>query len=192
MTAVSTTTRYLADVRSAVADLPYGVAAEIVAGIEEELVGLDDAGATRRIAQLGDPALIAASARLELGDGPAVDIRRSQDAAWYTIATGFLLLVGGIAIPIIGWLIGVVLLWASRTWTLADKLIGTLAPPLGGYWIVAAITGGGILFPGAADGTNPLFPAPLALVVLSWIGIVLPFVTLVYLLVRARRVKARG
>jgi len=191
MTAASPTTRYLTEVRSAVADLPYAVAADIVAGIEEELVGLDDAQAAQRIGQLGEPAMIAASARQELGHGP-IGTPRRQDAAWYTIATGFLLLVGGIAIPIIGWLIGVVLLWASQTWTLRDKLFGTLAPPLGGYWIVAAITGGGVLLPGVTDGTNPLFPAPPELVVLSWIGIVLPFVTLVYLLVRARRLKARG
>ena len=34
-------------------------------------------------------------------------------------------------IPVLGWIVGVALLWASRRFTRADKLIGTLVPPLG-------------------------------------------------------------
>jgi ABC-type Mn2+/Zn2+ transport system permease subunit len=34
-------------------------------------------------------------------------------------------------VPIIGWLVGVVLLWASDAWTTREKLIGTLVVPGG-------------------------------------------------------------
>jgi hypothetical protein len=32
---------------------------------------------------------------------------------------------------LVGWLVGVVLLWSSTVWTLRDKLIGTLVIPGG-------------------------------------------------------------
>jgi hypothetical protein len=43
----------------------------------------------------------------------------------------FLLPLGGIVIPVLGWLVGVVLLWASKVWTFREKLIGTLVVPGG-------------------------------------------------------------
>ena len=42
-----------------------------------------------------------------------------------------LLLVGGLVIPVFGWVIGVVLLWASDAWNVRDKVIGTLLVPGG-------------------------------------------------------------
>jgi hypothetical protein len=41
-----------------------------------------------------------------------------------------LLLIGGFFLGI-GWIVGAVLLWRSNTWTVADKLIGTLLWPGG-------------------------------------------------------------
>jgi hypothetical protein len=41
------------------------------------------------------------------------------------------LLLGGIVIPVLGWFIGVVLLWMSPRWTAKDKLLGTLVWPGG-------------------------------------------------------------
>ena len=58
------------------------------------------------------------------------------------VATVWLLLVGGIVLPIVGWVIGVVLLWRSDVWTRNDKLIGTLVLP-GGWMLPAFITGMG-------------------------------------------------
>jgi hypothetical protein len=41
-----------------------------------------------------------------------------------------ILLAGtGIVVPVLGWLVGVVLLWSSRLWTPAEKLIATLVTP---------------------------------------------------------------
>ena len=41
-----------------------------------------------------------------------------------------LLLIGAF-LAVVGWVVGVVLLWRSRVWTLRDKLIGTLLWPGG-------------------------------------------------------------
>ena len=48
-----------------------------------------------------------------------------------------MLLLGGFVF-LIGWLVGVVLLWTSKIWTLRDKLIGTLVVP-GGHFVSAAV-----------------------------------------------------
>ena len=42
-----------------------------------------------------------------------------------------LLLIGGVVLPVIGWAVGVVLLWLSPRWGLRDKLLGTLVWPGG-------------------------------------------------------------
>ena len=38
--------------------------------------------------------------------------------------TPIALLVGGLLIPFAGWIVGVVLLWASSAWTRREKIIG--------------------------------------------------------------------
>jgi hypothetical protein len=58
------------------------------------------------------------------------------------------LLIGGLVLPVIGWVIGVVLLWASPRWRTADKLLGTLVWP-GGLLAPAAL----LLFGGLATVT---------------------------------------
>ena len=57
------------------------------------------------------------------------------------------LLVGGLIVPLVGWLIGVVLLWVSNAWNVRDKIIGTVFVPgglgLAGFIILlAGLTGG--------------------------------------------------
>ncbi len=70
---------------------------------------------------------------------PAGFLERSRGA----IATVLLLALGGIVIPVIGWLAGVVLLWRSRAWAWWDKVIGTAVLP-GGF---AAVLVGGFFPP---------------------------------------------
>ena len=63
---------------------------------------------------------------------------------WSTIT---LLLIGAF-LAVIGWVVGVVLLWRSRVWTLGDKLIGTLLWPGGlvtGVLVAIAFAGRGAL-----------------------------------------------
>jgi hypothetical protein len=42
-----------------------------------------------------------------------------------------LLLAGGVVVPVAGWLAGVVLLWASPSWSRRRKALGTLVVPGG-------------------------------------------------------------
>jgi uncharacterized membrane protein len=62
------------------------------------------------------------------------------------LAAVLFLLLGGIVIPVLGWFIGVVLLWMSPRWTARDKLLGTLVWP-GGLLAPAVL-----LVAGAAAG----------------------------------------
>ncbi|HEU4677084.1 MAG TPA: hypothetical protein VFS29_13905 [Motilibacteraceae bacterium] len=53
-----------------------------------------------------------------------------------------LMLTAGSAVVVVGWLVGVVLLWSSPRWSRAEKWLGTLVVPLGAGGIV---TFGGVL-----------------------------------------------
>ncbi|MDP9225373.1 MAG: hypothetical protein M3P18_16325 [Actinomycetota bacterium] len=74
--------------------------------------------------RVGDPRAIALEAIQEEGVPPP----RSR---WLEIAALIFLLPGSLLLPIVGWLIGVILLWTSSIWTLRDKIIGTLILPGG-------------------------------------------------------------
>ncbi|HEY0543550.1 MAG TPA: hypothetical protein VGD53_34670 [Actinoallomurus sp.] len=114
----------------------------------------------------------------------------------YDAVTVFLLLAGGVIVPVAGWVAGAVMLLASRRWTLRDKLAGLLVWP-GGLAVAVGLI---VLAPtqecvyvddssghrhgGQCTGTA----------VPGWIGIPLlvlaiagPLVTAVYLSRRARR-----
>ena len=75
---------------------------------------------------LGEPREIVASALAE-GAGSV------QLSKWITglEVTAILLLLFGAVLVGVGWLVGVLLLWASPRWTLADKLLGALILPWG-------------------------------------------------------------
>jgi hypothetical protein len=73
---------------------------------------------------LGTPETIAAAAFTEMP--PTQSRWASRD-----VATVILLLIGGLVLPVIGWLIGAVMLWTSTTWRIKDKVIATLLVPGG-------------------------------------------------------------
>jgi hypothetical protein len=118
----------------------------------------------------------------------------------YDAVTVFLLLAGGVIVPVAGWLAGAVMLLVSRRWTLRDKLVGLLVWP-GGLAIAVAL----IVFSptrtcvyvddsaghrsGAGDCTGTTIPGwvGIPLLVLAVVG---PLVTAAYLLRRARRATA--
>jgi uncharacterized membrane protein len=75
--------------------------------------------------RLGDPDAIVAEERVRLGLG---DPPTAGTMEWLAVV---LILLGGILLPVLGWILGVVLLWSSKVWTRMDKLIGTLVPPGG-------------------------------------------------------------
>jgi uncharacterized membrane protein len=90
----------------------------------------DEAGLRDMLARVGDPESIAA----EEGVDQEQPTARLGDAA-----VPWLLLLGGF-IAGIGWVVGVVMLWLSETWSRGDKLLGTLVLPGGLLGLVILLT----------------------------------------------------
>ncbi|MBC6468064.1 HAAS signaling domain-containing protein [Actinomadura alba] len=139
---------YLDRLETATRTLPSARRAELLAEIKEHIEvtlsqSQDEGEATVRsvLDRLGNPEDIAR----EAGAGLQATAPAGGPAAWradgqtggrrgvaaFELATVILLLVGGIVLPVLGWVIGAVLLWASARWTLRDKVIGTLVFPGG-------------------------------------------------------------
>jgi hypothetical protein len=93
--------------------------AEARADLEKE----DESGVRELLDRLGEPEDIAAEARERFG------VQRKSGNL--DVLALILLLMGGVVLPLIGWLVGVVLLWTSSVWTQREKLIGTLVVPGG-------------------------------------------------------------
>jgi hypothetical protein len=125
--------RYIDDLNEALAGLPRGRRVELVddiAGhIEILLAEAAESGPLTReaveavLAEVGDPAEIANAAGADT-------IARPGPTGWDKAVIA-ILLVGGIIVPVLGWLIGVVMLWVSSAWRVKDKVIGTLLVPGG-------------------------------------------------------------
>jgi len=140
------------DRRREIVDEIAGHIAEARAGLEHET----ESDVRNILEGLGDPAEIAADARERF------DVRPTASAppfkpGWMEVGALVLLLVGGLIVPVFGWLIGVVLLWVSNAWNVRDKIIGTLFVPGGlllplGLGIVAATGGGTSCSPATGPG----------------------------------------
>jgi uncharacterized membrane protein len=138
---------YLRELRNELSDLPRTSGQEVLDEIGEHIVaarnelGAESEAAIRNVLErLGEPAAIADEARDRFG----VDRRQ---AGWREIAALVLLPVGGLILPVIGWFVGLILLWASDAWTTRQKLLGTLVIP-GGMLIPI-----GLLFVGTSAET---------------------------------------
>jgi len=123
---------YLRDLEEVAALLPRQTRSDLVAEIRAHLhEGLtrgtqSDADIRNLLDELGDPRVIVAAARPE-PDEPVT----SKGPGGREVAAILLVLGGGIVLPIVGWLIGAALLWWSKAWTPAQKLLGTLVIPGG-------------------------------------------------------------
>ncbi len=122
---------YLDELNRCLRDLPRGRREEIIRDIRAHIdAALEDAGGQSPaviatiLDQLGSPEEIAAAARV---DAPPQQPRISTR----DIITILLLLIGGLVVPFIGWIIGIVMLWTSNTWRSRDKVIATLLVPGG-------------------------------------------------------------
>jgi hypothetical protein len=150
---------YRVRLRAASAGLPPQVRDELLDDVEAHLAELRATSPSREatvaaLERLGPPEQVAAAATVELGSGsppptgvgpawtpppagtpaaawppPPAPTRRSIRALDVTAVV--LLLVGGFLIPAVGWVVGVVLLWASVSWTTGEKLLGTFVVPGG-------------------------------------------------------------
>lgn len=121
--------RYLRDLRHALRDMPRSqrdeLVTEIASHIEQTLPSeASEAEVLTALERLGDPEQIAGAERERLG----IEQPGSGWLEWLTIP---LLLLGGILIPVVGWVIGLVFLWLSRAWTVKEKVMATLLVPGG-------------------------------------------------------------
>lgn len=156
---------YLAELERALGGVPDEVGREILAGIAEELSGLDAANAAERIELLGDPAFIAAEARTEAGVEPQTTdtpMPVPGDPRWYTVLASLLVALGGVVIPVLGWVFGIAMVWLSKTWRRWEKWVATLTPAVAALaalspgLIAAGAAGSGAMT--GADVPSPLLP----------------------------------
>jgi hypothetical protein len=108
----------------------------------------------------------------------------------------FLLLVGGVILPVVGWVAGAVMLLVSRRWTFRDKVVGLLVWPGGLALAVGLIVlaptrqcvyvddSAGHRHGGECTGTTIPGWLGIPLLVLAIIG---PLLTAIYLARRSRR-----
>jgi uncharacterized membrane protein len=133
------------DRRSEIVDEIAGHIAEARAGLEHET----EADVRNILEHLGDPADIAEDAR-ERFEVQLPATAPSYKPGWIEVGALVLLLVGGIVLPLFGWVIGVILLWVSNAWNVRDKVIGTvflpggLALPLFLFLATASLSGGSV------------------------------------------------
>ena len=143
---------YLRLLERAAADLPGDRRQDLLMGIREHIaaaraagVASDEAEVRTLLDRLGEPCDIVAAAceddRVTGGGGP----RRSGTTLELAAV---LMLTAGSFVPVVGWLVGVVLLWTSRLWRLREKVLGTLVVPLGPGGILLL---GGLLPFGSAE-----------------------------------------
>lgn len=124
---------YLARLDAALVSVPADLARDVRSGIEEELSGLDAATASARMKELGDPAFIAAEVRDAASPAadqdPGAD-RPLAETRGFTITAGLIVAVGGMVVPLVGWIVGIVMVWMSPIWRRGEKWVATLVSPL--------------------------------------------------------------
>ena len=123
---------YLKELEDELAPLPRSTRHEVVeeisahiAAARTDLVDEDETEIRALLDRVGDPADIAAEARERF------EVQPPPRRNWVEVGALVLLPLGGVIFPIVGWLVGVVLLWVSDAWTTRDKLLGTFIVPGG-------------------------------------------------------------
>ena len=126
-----TVERYLHELDEELQDLPSSRRRELLEEIREHIgsaldraPSYEEAEIRNVLERIGDPAEIAEEARERFG------IQRAKPGLRETLAL-VLLPVGGVIVPVLGWLVGALLLLSSRVWTAKEKAIGVLLLPGG-------------------------------------------------------------
>jgi uncharacterized membrane protein len=143
------TTAYLARLDSELDQLPADLHRDIVAGVEEELHGLDAEAAAARIEQLGDPASIAAAARAETptetptgmpatAAAPLGSADTPHPGRAFSVTAAVVLIAGSLLVPVVGALAGLLFVSQARVWTRREKTAAWLASVGGALLALAA------------------------------------------------------
>jgi uncharacterized membrane protein len=155
--------------------------AEARAGLEDER----EAEIRTLLDRLGDPAEIAAETQERFG------VKESRRGNGLDILALVLLLIGGLVLPVVGWFVGVALLWVSSAWTTGEKLIGTLFVP-GGlalplFFGVVAVSGGSCSRPVGSLDCSPDAGTPFLATAFAIVLFITPLLTVAFLAHRMRR-----
>jgi uncharacterized membrane protein len=160
---------------------------EISEHIAEARAGLEDEGEAEirtLLDRLGDPAEIAAEAGARFEAQP-------RQRNWLDIVTLVLLLIGGLVLPVIGWFIGVVLLWTSSAWTTGEKLVGTIFVPgglaLALFFGVVAVSGGSCSRQVGSLECSPDAGTPFLATAFAIVLFITPLLAVAFLALRMRR-----
>jgi uncharacterized membrane protein len=193
---------YLRRLEMALSTLPRGRRQELVEEIREhiedgrsELGTEDEVGVRSMLDRIGDPEEIAADS------ADRFDIKPVR-VGLKEVAAVVLLPIGGVVVPFLGWVVGVILLWASNAWTLRDKLIGTFLFP-GGLLLPSVLlltatstevcSSGPVAVPGAAGPITCVTHGPAAWIVVGMVILVIvPVASAAYLAIRLHRHRGRG
>jgi hypothetical protein len=185
---------YLKRLNAELRDLPRARRRELVEEISEhisearaDLESENEAAIRTLLDRLGDPEEIAAEARQRFGVAP-------RKVGWKEVGALILLPIGGVILPVLGWFIGIVLLWISDAWSTRDKLVGTLLFP-GGLLLPLGL---GVMAEGSSSCSTPVGTEcppgsggteawQVALVVML---VLVPVLTTIYLARRIRRTAA--
>lgn len=143
--------RYLAEVEATLVAAGVAEHDDIVGGLREHISAATSTDEGRPVAEvlreLGDPQAITASA---VGESETVEPRRvRRDKSWFAITALIALFVGSallyLVVPVVLVVIGLLMLWLSRVWTVREKLWGTLLVPAPGlaFGIVLGFASGG-------------------------------------------------
>jgi hypothetical protein len=149
---------YLSRLHAAAWRLPADRRTALVDRVRHALLEAQEArgadGVRRATEALGDPAEVVRAELTAAPLAPPVPPVPRRDSAWGSreVAAVLLLSVGGVALPVVGPLVGLVIAWTSRRWTAAQKAVATglavLAPALlgllagggsGGLWAVVLL-----------------------------------------------------
>lgn len=145
-------TTYLAQLDAELVDLPVDLRRDIVAGVREELHGLDAAAAAVRIQELGDPAFIAAEAR---SAAPVRDPREGAESPspgqTFSIVAVVVLIAGSLLVPALGALAGLVFVSQARAWSLREKVAAWLLPA---GVVLLALAAGALLASAGVGGSH--------------------------------------
>ena len=81
----------------------------------------------------------------------AITPRAASSQRWWVIVSLALVAVGTFIVPLIGWVVGIVMLWRSPLFTIVEKLVASIAPPASAllvFIVLALVQTGAAAAPG--------------------------------------------